>query len=121
MSSPWRREGVPPAALEVFYGEDPPSFGLPFDAPGGVDRWASSTYAFRSVSLVKDIQGVNGYDSLIQQDFAETAGGLTYDGYPLRSDLWEAGWTDDVLRVSTLVIPTSTSPTEPTARRVARA
>ena len=42
-------------------------------------------------------------------------------GYPLRSDLWEAGWTDDVLRVSTLVIPTSTSSTEPTARRVARA
>jgi hypothetical protein len=113
VSSPWRTSGGSPEQLASFYGDHPPSFGLPDDAAGGVDRWVSDTYGFRMVSLVKDMQGINGYDTLLQADFAETAGGLAYDGYPTRGDFWEPGWLNDVLRVTTLIASPSIEPTDP--------
>ena len=111
LSSPWRvADGRDPALARSYYGDGPPMFGLPADAPGGVDRWVSDTYVFRMVSAVKDIQGINGYDPLLQTDFAETAGGFVYDGYPRRGDMWGAGWLPDVLRVTTLVAAPSVQP-----------
>jgi len=104
-SAPWRDLAIGPSQARSFYEENrEPLFGRPFDAPGGVDRWASSWYGFRSDSLVMDLRGINGYDPLIQRDWADTAGGWLYDGFPTRQDLWDPGWTADVLRVTTLVL-----------------
>jgi hypothetical protein len=115
----WRGQSAPVSALHDFYDQDQaPSFGRPADAPGGVDRWASDTYGFRMVSLVKDLAGINGYDPLLQEDFAKVAGGFAYDGYPTRPDLWQPGWLADVLRVSTLVLGRDTHPTDPGWTRV---
>ena len=49
---------------------------------GGVDRWASDSYIWRSTSLSKDLLGINGYDPLLQKEWAETAGAWVYDGFP---------------------------------------
>jgi hypothetical protein len=101
----WRGNSISSDSLHHFYDEhEPPTFGDPVDAPGGVDRWASDTYGFRMVSIAKNMRSVNGYDPLMQRDWAETAGGFTYDGYPQRTDLWGPGWLSDELRVSTLVL-----------------
>ena len=117
VAAPWRTSGQSPEYLNAFYSDAPPSFGVPHDAQGGVDRWVSDSYVFRMVSLVKDIQGVNGYDTLLQADFAETAGGFTYDGYPRRGDFWEPGWLADMLRVTTLIASPSVEPTAEGWRR----
>ena len=115
----WRGQSAPIHDLHAFYDEStPPSFGRPHDAAGGLDRWVSDTYGFRMVSLVKDMKGINGYDPLLQRDFADTAAGLAYDGYPTRPDFWQPGWLSDVLRVSTLVLGRNTVPTDPTWRNV---
>jgi hypothetical protein len=115
----WRGLSAPVRDLHAFYDESrPPSFGRTYDAPGGVDRWMSDTYGFRVVSLAKDLRGVNGYDSLIQKQWADTAAGFVYDGYPTRPDFWTAGWLSDVLRVSTLVLNNKITPTDPTWKRV---
>jgi hypothetical protein len=117
-AGPWRAESIGPAAARAFYDETRPApFGSPYDAPGGIDRWASDWYGFRDVSLVKDLYGVNGYDPMVQRDWAATAGGWAYDGYPTRSDLWQPGWTADVLRVTTLVLNNDIAPTGPGWRR----
>jgi hypothetical protein len=117
VSSPWRTSGATAESLKAFYDDSPPAFGIPADATGGVDRWVSDSYVFRMVSLVKNIQGVNGYDPLLQAEFAETAGGFIYDGYPLRGDFWEPGWLADILRVTTLVASPSVIPTAEGWRR----
>jgi hypothetical protein len=110
----WRGQSAPARDLHAFYDEDvPPSFGRPSATPGGVDRWVSDTYGFRSVSLAKDLQGVNGYDSLLQEQWADTAAGFIYDGYPSRGDFWEPGWTADVLRVTTAILAEDKVPTDP--------
>jgi Bacterial membrane protein YfhO len=56
---------------------------------------------------------VNGYDPLLQEDFADTAGGWIYDGYPSRPDLWSEMATADVLRVTTLILAEDITPTGP--------
>jgi hypothetical protein len=115
----WRGLSAPISDLNAFYDEArAPSFGRPYDAPGGVDRWATDTYGFRMVSQAKNLRGINGYDPLIQREWAETAGGFVYDGYPTRSDFWSPGWLSDVLRVSTLVLNNKTAPTDPGWREV---
>jgi len=116
----WRNLSAPIADLHAFYDESqPPSFGRPYNAPGGVDRWVTDTYGFRMVSLVKNLRGVNGYDPLIQKQWAETAAGFVYDGFPTRADFWRPGWLSDVLRVSTLILNDKTTPTDSTWTRVA--
>lgn len=112
VASPWRTEGRSAEYLDAFYGDPEPVFGNPADEPGGVDRWVSDTYVFRMVSLVKDIQGINGYDSLFQKEFSETAADFAFDGYPRRGDFWEPGWLSDVLRVTTLVATPEVEPTD---------
>ena len=62
--------------------------------------------------------GVNGYDPLIQKEWADTAAGFAYDGYPTRPDFWQPGWLADVLRVSTGILGDSIVPTDPSWRRV---
>jgi hypothetical protein len=109
----WRESSAPAAALRDFYSTAPPSFGRPYDAPGGVDRWVSDSYGFRSVSLVKKLRGVNGYDPLMQREWADTAAGFAYDGYPQRKDFWTGTWLPDVLRVSTMVLNKSITPSDP--------
>lgn len=110
-AAPWRALGVSPTEAEAFYDESSaPSFGSPHDSEGGIDRWMSSWYGFRSVSLAKDVHGLNGYDPLLQADWAQTAGGWAWDGYPTRSDLWQSGWASDVLRVTTLILQEDIAP-----------
>ena len=117
-SAPWHGESISPTDAHVFYDQSrPPSFGSPYRAAGGIDRWASDWYGFRSLSLLKDLFGINGYDPLLQKEWATTAGDWVYDGYPTRPDLWESGWTSDVLRVSTLVLNNGIVPTGPGWRR----
>jgi hypothetical protein len=114
----WRGLSAPIGQLHSFYDESqPPSFGRPYNAPGGVDRWATDTYGFRMVSLAKNLRGVNGYDPLIQKQWSETAAGFAYDGNPTRTDFWSPGWLSDVLRVSTLILNDKITPTDPTWRR----
>jgi hypothetical protein len=116
---PWRGLSGPIDDLEAYYDEaEPPGFGRPFDAVGGVDRWVSDTYGLRMVSLVKDMAGINGYDPLIQEEWGETAAGFVYDGYPRRPDFWEPGWLADVLRVTTLIANQDVTPSDPSWRRV---
>lgn len=106
---PWRTSATPEVTA-AYYDTAAVSIGFPHDAPGGIDRWASDWYGFRSLSVVKDLYGVNGYDPLIQEEWAETAGGFLYHGNPSRPDLWGAGWTADVLRVSTLILQEQIDP-----------
>jgi hypothetical protein len=115
--APWYRASSNREEVNALYDSSPPVFGAPYDAPGGIDRWVSDTYTFRSLSLAKNLLGVNGYDPLLQKDWAESAGGWRYDGDPARDDLWQPGWASDVLRVSTLVLTDAAKPTDPTWRR----
>jgi hypothetical protein len=109
--APWYSSSTPAPQVDALYDSSPPVFGRLYNAAGGIDRWVSDSYNFRSLSLAKDLLGVNGYDPLLQKDWANTAGGWRYDGYPARADLWEPGWAGDVLRVSTLVVGDSVIPT----------
>jgi hypothetical protein len=115
--APWHGQSISPAGAHRFYDASPPVFGAPYDAPGGLDRWVSDSYAFRSISLAKNLLGVNGYDPLMQKDWAQTAGGWLYDGYPTRPDLWSPGWMADVLRISTFVASNTLVPTDRAWRR----
>jgi hypothetical protein len=115
--APWSGASASRRVVDALYDSSPPVFGVPYDAPGGIDRWVSDTYTFRSLSLAKNLLGVNGYDPLLQKDWAESAGGWRYDGDPARDDLWQPGWASDVLRVSTLVLTDAAKPTDPTWRR----
>ena len=110
--APWYSSSESAARVHALYDASPPVFGEPYNASGGIDRWVSDSYIFRSLSLAKDLLGVNGYDPLLQKDWAETAGGWRYDGYPARADLWEPGWKSDVLRLSTAVLSNSVVPTD---------
>jgi hypothetical protein len=112
--APWRGNGLPPAAARQYFAEGEPGFGAVHDAPGGIDRWVSNSYAFRSISLVRNVYGVNGYDPLIQKDFADVAAGWTMDGYPTRSEFWDPGHLSDVLRVTTLIVDPNVTPGDPT-------
>ena len=117
--APWHGDSATPAGAHALYDASVPAVGAPYDATGGIDRWASDSYAFRSISLAKNMLGVNGYDPLMQKEWAQTAGNWRYDGYPTRADLWELGWTSDVLRVSTLVLSNKVVPLDKTWRRAA--
>ena len=116
--APWHGQSSSPAAAHAFYDASPPVFGAPYNASGGLDRWVSDSYGFRSISLAKNLLGVNGYDPLMQKDWAQTAGGWLYDGYPTRADLWSPGWTSDVLRITTLVLSEKIVPSDRSWRRV---
>jgi hypothetical protein len=109
----WRPNSLSAAAVADFYSSKPPSFGAPYAAPGGIDRWASSSYGFRNVSLAKNMQGLNGYDPLLQQDFAQSVNGFEYDGAPTSDAFWQPGWLSDVLRVSTIELTPDHKPTDP--------
>jgi hypothetical protein len=113
----WRGDALPIAKLNAFYSSQSPDFGRPYDAPGGVDRWLSNSYGFRMVSLAKNMNGVNGYDPLLQKEWATTVGGFEFDGAPTSNAFWQPGWLADVLRVSTLVLTNDVTPTDPTWRR----
>jgi hypothetical protein len=108
----WRSRSAPRHDLTAFYDRDmPPGFGRPEPMPSGVDRWATDTYGFRMVSLAKDLRGINGYDPLVQRDWADTVAGFVFDGYPSRGELWQPGWLADVLRITTLVLGDNVHPT----------
>jgi hypothetical protein len=95
----------------------PPEFGPTFDAPGGVDRWASISW-YRGLALTSGTRTVQGYDPLLQEDYAETVGGLTSLGGPTRDDLWTHASLADVLRVTTLVLTADITPSADGWRRV---
>jgi hypothetical protein len=113
----WRGDAIPVASLDAFYSSKAPDFGVPYNAPGGVDRWLSNSYGFRMVSLAKNMNGVNGFDPLLQKEWATTVGGFEFDGAPTSSAFWAPGWLADVLRVSTLVLSNDVTPTDPSWRR----
>ena len=105
------------AVVNAIFDSSPPPFGLPHNASGGIDRWVSDSYNFRSLSLAKNLLGVNGYDPLLQKDWAESAGGWRYDGDPARGDLWQPGWSADVLRVTTAVLTNEAGTVDTSWRR----
>ena len=114
----WRTAALTPEAARAFHDPDTDAvFGPVFDAGGGIDRWMTDTYAFRSVAITKGILGAGGYDPLIPEDYSETAAGLTYDTFPTRPDFWEPGWLSDVLRVSTLILNKNIVPGDGSWRR----
>src|SRR5207248_743498 len=72
----WRNLSGPVRDLNSHYDTSvPPVFGRPYNAPGGIDRWASDSYGFRMLSLAKNVNSVNGYDPLIQKQWAKTVAG----------------------------------------------
>ena len=77
--SPTSRPGTPRRGTKPLFTRSrrvaPPRSAATYNAAGGIDRWVSNSYAFRSLSLAKDLLGINGYDPLLQKDWAETAGG----------------------------------------------
>lgn len=109
LGSPWRSEGLSPAEASAFF--DASQSPLPvFDAPGGVDRWIESGTQLRGVQTVTSTARVNGYDPLIQQDFA-TVTGATYLGLFIDSRVWSPpGLFADVLRITTFAAPEQASP-----------
>ncbi len=111
--APWYGSSSHREVANALYDSSPPVFGDPYNAAGGIDRWVSDTYTFRSLSLAKNLLGVNGYDPLLQKDWAETAGGWRYDGDPARGDLWQPGWSADVLRVTTAVLTDGAGKVDP--------
>ena len=117
VTSPWRTTGAPSSELTAFYSKDPPAFGVPADEPGGIDRWVTDRELLRAYSLVKDIPGINGYDPLVQADFSSMAAGLLDNGLLERDDFWQPGWLNDVLRVTTLIVSPSVTPTDPAWHR----
>jgi hypothetical protein len=113
-AAPWRAEGWSPARADAFFTADQPSFGAPFDAGGGVDRYVTnaftSTFDFRGETIERDLQFVNGYDPLIPADYGRMTGANWWGG--LDSDtLWREGWVPDVLRVTTMLAAAETPPT----------
>jgi len=107
----WNARSFAPEAAEAFYDEDePPIFDEVYDAPDGIDRWYTETYSFRMESLIKDLYGITAFDPLAPKEFTETVGGMTYDGFATRNDVWQDNWLADVLRITTLVLGDSNSP-----------
>ncbi|MDQ1508304.1 MAG: hypothetical protein QOG50_148, partial [Actinomycetota bacterium] len=116
-AAPWYSASMSKAGVHALYDASPPPFGTTYNASGGIDRWVSDSYIFRSLSLAKNLYGINGYDPLLQKDWAETAGDWRYDGNPTRASLWEPGWSADVLRVTTLVLTNDAFPPDHSWRR----
>jgi hypothetical protein len=118
---PWHGWALPPYAVDqALDSERPMQFGETKDSPGGIDRWFNSGYSYRMMSLSKDYNGINAYDPLAPADFAETVGGMTYDGFVTRPDFWGPGALPDILRVTTMVLDTSMTPENPGWRKVGK-
>ena len=108
--APWHVDALSPDAAATHFRTGTPWFGTPFDAPGGVDRYATDTLYFRGDPIVHDLQFVNGYDPLMPADYGEMTG-LAWGGWATNDTLWRPGWVPDVLRVTTLLALPDTTPT----------
>jgi Bacterial membrane protein YfhO len=108
--APWNGTVESAERAKEFFMTDPPPFGMPFNASGGIDRWAADTYSYASVSLIKNIQGINAFDPLMQKDWSKVAGGLAYYGQPTRDDFWSGNWFNDIMRVTTLSLRDDLTP-----------
>jgi Bacterial membrane protein YfhO len=106
----WNNSNVSRDGVRDFFKTGPPPFGTPFQASGGVDRWATDTYAYRSISLIKSIEGINAFDPMMQRDWSKIAGGMLYDGWQTREDFWNGSWINDILRVTTLALAKERTP-----------
>ena len=116
---PWRGWSSPPWAAQAAHDPGIPlDFEPVVDEPGGIDRWFTDTYSYRMASLTHDLYGINAFDPLAPGDFAETVGGMTYDGFVTRPDFWADGWLPDVLRVTTLVLGDQLRPESDDWKRV---
>jgi hypothetical protein len=112
LGAPWRSEGLSPDAAQAFFDAERSPLSV-FDAPGGVDRWVENSTQLRGVQTVTDTARVNGYDPLIQQDFA-TVTGATYLGIFVDDRVWSPpGLLADVLRVTTLLGRGTAAPSDP--------
>lgn len=101
VSAPWRHDSLSPAAAEAFFDEQDRSTAA-VDAPGGVDRWMSLHSDRRGIERVQVTARTDGYEPLLQADFASITGAV-YVGGVADDQSWVAGWTADVLRITTLV------------------
>jgi hypothetical protein len=108
--APWHADTLSPSVATAYFRSGTPWFGEPFDAPGGVDRYATNTLFFRGDPIVHDLQFVNGYDPLMPADYGQMTG-LAWGGWATNDTLWRPGWVPDVLRVTTLMALPDTSPT----------
>ena len=100
IGAPWRREGLSASATDEFFT------GAGFaaiDAPGGLDRWATNDPDLLPLATVADAHAVDGYDPLLQRDFADVVAEQP-SGTPLDDRLWAPGWYPDVLRTTTVLL-----------------
>ena len=112
--APWRSQGLPVAAAQRASAATQPDFGAVADASDGVDRWVSdfgdSTELWSTV-LISDVPTANGYDPLVDADYALTVGDMTYFGEMQTGLFWSGGWLPDILRTTTLYLsPYAASP-----------
>jgi hypothetical protein len=102
----WRGQGASPAQAREIWSSDGPFFGKPTDQPGGLDRWVSDVADSSTLwptALASAGLTVNGYDPLLQADYANTIGAMSYNGF-LNSDvMWQGSWMPDIMRVTTLL------------------
>lgn len=101
-SAPWRHDSLSPSAAAAFFDEDADSTAAD-DAPGGVDRWMSRHSDLRGIERVQVTARTDGYEPLLQADFAAITGAV-YVGGVADDHPWVSGWTPDVLRITTLVM-----------------
>ena len=102
LSAPWRHDAISPAAADAFFDEGART-SAPFDAPGGVDRWMSRHGDLRAIERVQQTARVDGYEPLLQADFAAITGAV-YIGGVLPDQPMFTGWMPDVLRITTVVL-----------------
>lgn len=102
----WRGQGVTPTEARAIWGKDAPYFGQVSDEPGGIDRWVSDnpdSSTLWPALLPQAGPTINGYDPLMQNDYATTVGYMSYNGYLNQPLIWSGGWLPDVLRTTTLL------------------
>jgi hypothetical protein len=112
ISGQWRGEALSPSTAATAFRVSDGSIIPTSDAPGGIDRWVSDIAdASKFWTKVEGRSGraVNGYDPLIQVDYAKSVGDMAYNGYLRTSRFWTGGWLPDILRTTTLVVSSYSS------------
>ena len=107
LAAPWRTVDWPGNRVASnLDSRDRPAITA-YDAAGGVDRWvATGTVVPFEVDpgtpIFDGSQMINGYDPLLQRDFAHVTGAYS-TGLIVGDRLWSPGWMADVLRITTVV------------------
>ena len=116
-TAPWRTHAMSATTATDYFAGRAPQYSAPYDSPGGTDRVISNGFDLRGPSIIRGWQLINGYDPLIQENFAQVVG-VEYAGEIRGDRLWAPGWLDDVLRITTFYARDGVVPTDARWRRV---